>query len=112
MCGIFLRICRPGGGPSPLLRLETVLRNRGPDHNGRIEMVTSEDGLVLEFFSSVLWLQGDRMQTQPVVNGDGDYVLCWNGDVFGGVGVDVTEGQVRIIRYIVLALLHICCKKC
>jgi len=33
-----------------------------------------------------LHLRGDVMAPQPAVNDDGD-VLCWNGEVFGGLDV-------------------------
>ena len=41
----------------------------------------------MEVLSTVLWLQGRELVGQPYVKQEGDkgHILCWNGDVFGGL---------------------------
>ena len=48
--------------------------------------------LKMEVLSTVLWLQGKKLVEQPCV-GRGGHILCWNGDVFGGL-----QGKISLFR--------------
>ena len=83
MCGIFFCICGVGGErearEARAQCLELVTR-RGPDQVTQAE-VSLETGLSLVLASSVLWLQGESLTSQPVRDEAGN-ILMWNGDIF------------------------------
>lgn len=85
MCGIFCSLRSSEDGQQTAHVLESCLSNlqsRGPDfcNSASCELVS---GQKLEFFASVLQTQGKSLCPQPhSVDGN---ILCWNGDVFGGV---------------------------
>lgn len=58
--------------------VETLLRNRGPDHSAVIS--ESTNGKSLLFSATILHHQGSEMCIQPVV--ERDLVLLFNGDLF------------------------------
>ena len=58
----------------------SLLKARGPDKVTEME-VSLETGHSLVMASSVLWLQGDSMTSQPVTDEAGN-ILMWNGDIF------------------------------
>jgi len=106
MCGILFKL-----GPSraalsaavPTLRDEVA--KRGPDctqtHNIDIAGSDSLPAISLEFTSSVLSLRGQNVVKQPLL--DDRYVFCWNGQVFRGLDVDITENDAERIWKAVLA---------
>ena len=49
--------------------------------------------LKMELLSTVLWLQGKKLVEQPYVGRSG-HILCWNGDVFGGL-----QGEIWLASY-------------
>ena len=53
-------------------------------------MTVGNGKLKMEVLSTVLWLQGREMVGQPYRRKEGDkgHILCWNGDVFGGLEGD------------------------
>ena len=57
------------------------------DHFGSLTMTVAARRLKMEVLSTVLWLQGRELVGQPYVKQEGDkgHILCWNGDVFGGL---------------------------
>ena len=56
-----------------------ILARRGPDFSQ--EKIIKYPGFSLHLFSSVLWLQGDRITEQPLVD-EFENILMWNGDIF------------------------------
>ena len=50
-------------------------------------MTVAARRLKMEVLSTVLWLQGRELAGQPHMKPEGDkfHILCWNGDVFGGL---------------------------
>lgn len=77
MCGIFCTLCNHPSQGQLWSKLHQAISNRGPDY---ISEVKSEDGQLL-FGASVLWLQGPKLNPQPVTSKSGE-ILLWNGDVF------------------------------
>ncbi|KZO99698.1 hypothetical protein CALVIDRAFT_476992 [Calocera viscosa TUFC12733] len=76
----------------------THARKQGPDHKASqtiiLEFSTGKVGL--RFFSSVLYLRGREVTTQPFVNIEGD-VFCWNGEVFEGLQVGEEENDGALL---------------
>ena len=80
MCGIYF--CCVMDGCDELCDLDScrkILARRGPDFTQ--EKTLQCGGFCLRLFSSVLWLQGDMMAEQPVLD-EFENVLMWNGDIF------------------------------
>ena len=81
MCGIYICL-HPTDRPHPLLDplLLSLLQARGPEicRQGSIQL---GNGLTLTYCCTVLWLQGEEPQAQPVVDAVGN-ILLWNGDVY------------------------------
>jgi asparagine synthetase B (glutamine-hydrolysing) len=94
MCGIaaLLRLAASGGGGADVdalvAALTRVLHRRGPDACGQATFAGPASGGTL--LAHVLHLRGDTMALQPCRSDDGD-LLCWNGEVFGGL--DVPAGR-------------------
>ena len=65
----------------------------GADRFGDLTMPVA-GRLTMELVSTVLWLRGRALVGQPYKGPDVDKadVLCWNGDVFGGL--DGEEKQI------------------
>ncbi|XP_044746297.1 asparagine synthetase domain-containing protein CG17486 [Coccinella septempunctata] len=61
------------------------ISRRGPNHS-KIEICHNEDTIFL-FASSVLWLQGNKLTKQPII--ENDHILLYNGDIFN----DENENQ-------------------
>jgi asparagine synthetase B (glutamine-hydrolysing) len=79
MCGIFCRISRHGFAHlTPETR--ALLQHRGPD--SLQEYTVKCDGVYLTFVSSVLSLRGDKIVSQPLVDGSSGSFLCWNGEAW------------------------------
>ena len=61
-------------------QFEEVLTRRGPDTSGEVDVKLS-DNWRGKFVGFTLWLQGNVVAKQPLVDQCGN-VLLWNGDVF------------------------------
>ncbi|KAJ1986225.1 hypothetical protein GGI25_006391 [Coemansia spiralis] len=75
-------------------------RHRGPDSHNEltVALVDSNSGdtsdyayaqqnIVIKFGAHVLHLRGLETQSQPIVDKESKDVLCWNGEVFGGLDI-------------------------
>lgn len=86
MCGIFCEVLSENEDTNEALwlKLRSSIAKRGPDFISKQlhELRVDQTGNVIQYGSSVLWLQGDRLQEQPLI-GVGS-ALLWNGDVFSG----------------------------
>lgn len=72
--------------------LAGALARRGPDGSGRVDRAGGEVTLL----AAVLHMRGAAMTAQPVALDGGD-VLCWNGEVFGGVDVAVEGSDTDVV---------------
>ena len=63
------------------------------DHCDSVSMTVGTNKLKIEVLSTVLWLQGKKLVEQPDVGRSG-HILCWNGDVFGGL-----QGEIWLASY-------------
>ena len=80
MCGIYFCCITDGCDEHcDLDSFRNILSRRGPDFTQ--ENCLQCPGFCLHMFSSVLWLQGDTMTEQPVLDQFGN-ILMWNGDIF------------------------------
>ena len=63
------------------------LARRGPDRRGRKELCLKNDQrtVCLTLTSTILHLRG-KMTPQPLIDEFGN-ILCWNGEIFGGIKV-------------------------
>lgn len=119
MCGILLCVewRRDGGGgggdggvlastsastseDSDSSALLSSLSRRGPDACGTVVVrLVGEEGCspacTIRLHSSVLHVRGLGTPTAPCR--DGHNVLCYNGEVFGGVDVDETKGDTQAL---------------
>lgn len=98
MCGILFILSR-ANKPEQHCRkyLLDSLARRGPDHSDSICNVINFDGaddLLVSFFSSVLYLRGEKMSCQPAVDVEGN-ILAWNGEIFGFI-TDKSEPALEI----------------
>ena len=80
MCGIYF-CCTTDGCDfvSDLQCCRDILSRRGPDFSQ--EKIIKHPEFSLHLYSSVLWLQGDRITEQPLVD-EFENILMWNGDIF------------------------------
>jgi len=85
MCGIFLCLCPSHTSPSFTPSCQDLLSRRGPDNLAITTRPASMDHMVTAC-SSVLWLQGDSITCQPLVDSLNN-MLLWNGDIFNMTGV-------------------------
>ena len=82
MCGIFFCVCRDGDNCYEHLdQCQELLSHRGPDCQTVLESRSTGTGHNIGACSTVLWLQGDSVQHQPVIDSHGN-MLLWNGDIF------------------------------
>ena len=86
MCGIFLCVCNTSCPFTLPPKCKDLLSRRGPD-NLAITARQDDMGHKITACSSVLWLQGDTMTCQPLID-DQENMLMWNGDIFSMEGVD------------------------
>nr|CAB3223735.1 asparagine synthetase domain-containing protein 1-like [Phallusia mammillata] len=96
MCGIFCLIKSKKTNREEDLgdTLDDVLARRGPDHSGSYKH--QNENFAVLFQASVLHMQGEVMQTQPVVSKRGN-VLIWNGEVFGGLQVPENKSDTAVL---------------
>ncbi|KAL2913089.1 hypothetical protein HK105_207434 [Polyrhizophydium stewartii] len=105
MCGILLALAavREGGPPEHgglrmhedlLQRLRAANAMRGPDAHGYSAWVAG--GVAAEMHGWVLHLRGTAVSPQPVTDARTGSILCFNGEVFGGLDVppDVCDTDV------------------
>lgn len=107
MCGIFFSL---GASEHVLPQEKTAkwLRNRGPDnyytHLLKLESLNgaAASTTYLTFISSVLALRGDHISSQPLVDGDSNSVLCWNGEAWkiNGEVVDGNDTELVFQKFI------------
>ncbi|KAI8373060.1 asparagine synthase-domain-containing protein [Radiomyces spectabilis] len=102
MCGILFSLCTTGVAVEPDLWADLMCLNtkRGPDAQGTHQITADTEGenpVDLCFFSTVLHLRGPRVVAQPVENPMTHDVLCWNGEIFGGLKVDCTDNDTRVL---------------
>lgn len=67
---------------------------KGPDSQNlkQIQFCScSKEDLSLQFFSTVLHLRGADVVPQPRCDPDTGNILCWNGEIFGGINVNITK---------------------
>ncbi|XP_056635530.1 asparagine synthetase domain-containing protein CG17486 isoform X1 [Diorhabda sublineata] len=100
MCGIILIITRNYKSEINLLELFQIFREvisrRGPNSLG-IELFTTKDNIQLLFAATVLWLQGEQITKQPVINKTS--ILIYNGDIFQGIPEEC-KYQIGDTKYI------------
>lgn len=69
---------------------DTRIDRPGPDaqnsHSVTIGQDSTGNELQMVFFGAVLHLRGKKNVPQPLVDDRKD-VLCWNGEIFGGIEV-------------------------
>jgi asparagine synthetase B (glutamine-hydrolysing) len=111
MCGIFFSLSA-SEHVLPQEKTATWLRNRGPDnyyaHLLKLEsprgaeVSTAPDTIYLTFISSVLALRGNHITSQPLVDTDSNYVLCWNGEAWkiNGELVDGNDTELVFQKFI------------
>ncbi|KAI8969063.1 asparagine synthase-domain-containing protein [Mycotypha africana] len=102
MCGILFSVTTPD---KPINQdvwntLQELNTRRGPDAQN-LECVQLEtEGsrtLLLRFFSTVLHLRGTEISPQPKYNKDSGNILCWNGEIFGGIEVGQEENDTNVL---------------
>ncbi|KAI9149721.1 hypothetical protein H9P43_009900 [Blastocladiella emersonii ATCC 22665] len=87
MCGIALHACHSHEHSSHNPAEQAAyLARRGPDHQGSVTLDLG-GSLHATLSASVLHLRGATTHAQPVVLPSGS-VLCWNGQVYRGHGVE------------------------
>eukprot|EP00198_Chlamydomonas_reinhardtii_P011513 XP_001700850.1 predicted protein [Chlamydomonas reinhardtii] len=110
MCGIALELLHAaqlGDGPSAvaILRpaLETGLHARGPDHLGTQQVDAALGHAVLRLTATLLQLRGRHPCVSPSISEQG-HVLCFNGEIFGGLDVPPgTNDGARLLRELAAA---------
>ncbi|GAA5808404.1 hypothetical protein MFLAVUS_001795 [Mucor flavus] len=75
--------------------LQELNTRRGPDAQ-HLKQVNN-DQLTLQFFSTVLHLRGPEVVPQPRFNPDTGNVLCWNGEIFGGIQVACGQNDTEVL---------------
>ncbi|KAL0849495.1 hypothetical protein ABMA28_013772 [Loxostege sticticalis] len=80
MCGILCNICYSKCNKRKLPDQSIIqkIKNRGPDSMQEIRIEIN--GVSIEFYGAVLWMQGPQPTIQPVENDRG--ILLYNGDIF------------------------------
>ena len=100
MCGIYLCLCPHTNHDltnATLNSCKNLLARRGPNNLVITSRATTTDHMITAC-SSVLWLQGDSMTSQPLVDTMGN-MLMWNGDIFrmSGVEKNTTESDTTLL---------------
>ncbi|KAL7643459.1 UNVERIFIED_CONTAM: hypothetical protein RMT77_005441 [Armadillidium vulgare] len=76
--------------------LSSLLNYRGPDYSSS-QYVQLDEQLSCVFRGSVLWMQGDSLEGQPVCNESGD-IFLWNGDQFNKKESNVESDTISLFR--------------
>lgn len=76
------------------------LARRGPDRRGRKELCIKNDQrtVCLTLTSTILHLRG-KLTPQPLIDEFGN-ILCWNGEIFGGIKVKIEENDTSVLMKI------------
>jgi asparagine synthetase B (glutamine-hydrolysing) len=98
MCGIAL-VFEENRAPCSSLSFEECLSRRGPDHYGEIHVENSK------FATGVLHIQGDFLCPQPHMEEGSGNILCWNGEIFGGVEVASTMSDTPVVSGLLSAAM-------
>ncbi|KAI9347138.1 asparagine synthase-domain-containing protein [Pilaira anomala] len=79
--------------------LQELNTRRGPDaqHLKQIKTGRNEEEFTLQFFSTVLHLRGPEVVPQPRFNPETGNVLCWNGEIFGGIQVACGQNDTEVL---------------
>ncbi|KAI8095492.1 asparagine synthase-domain-containing protein [Thamnidium elegans] len=79
--------------------LKELNARRGPDAQDlkQVNICHNNDQLALQFFSTVLHLRGPEIVPQPRFNPDTGNVLCWNGEIFGGIRVACGQNDTEVL---------------
>mmetsp|Transcript_29082 Transcript_29082/g.86108 ORF Transcript_29082/g.86108 Transcript_29082/m.86108 type:complete len:693 (-) Transcript_29082:89-2167(-) len=102
MCGISLLLRRTNKKAYSDSVLQSLLGRRGPDCYGEVRLeIETGDGTGLELYlaASLLQLRGDAaVASVPFVHPTSGDVLCFNGEVFGGldVGPGCNDGEALL----------------
>ncbi|KAI8579058.1 hypothetical protein K450DRAFT_243652 [Umbelopsis ramanniana AG] len=102
MCGIAFVL--GSNGPSERSNIWSELcelnTKRGPDaqnsHSVPIGQDSTGNEVQMVFFGAVLHLRGKENVPQPLVDERKD-VLCWNGEIFGGIEVKPEENDTQML---------------
>lgn len=92
MCGILAILDSCALNEQTLGLITTLIDRRGPDYSSSTLNRQAKCGLSLKFRSSVLHLQGNVMQKQPVVD-DNQNVFMYNGQVYRYNGQLIPQGK-------------------
>ena len=87
MCGILIEIRKSSRNKNSLNNLIELIKCRGPD-NFNNTSITLNNGIIIDFYSTVLHLRGLRITVQPLVDVNGN-VLCFNGQIFDSFNVSL-----------------------
>ncbi|KAI7892225.1 asparagine synthase-domain-containing protein [Mucor mucedo] len=79
--------------------LKELNTRRGPDAQNlkQVHCSCDQEELTLQFFSTVLHLRGPEVVPQPRFNPATGDVLCWNGEIFGGVQVGFGQNDTEVL---------------
>mmetsp|Transcript_106273 Transcript_106273/g.158978 ORF Transcript_106273/g.158978 Transcript_106273/m.158978 type:complete len:173 (+) Transcript_106273:37-555(+) len=72
-------------------QLEKIMKKRGPDFQGVLNFLQSEDQNCW-IRSSVLHLRGSSITPQPLTNDKSNNFLSWNGEIFSGA-IPISDQQ-------------------
>ncbi|ORX49874.1 hypothetical protein DM01DRAFT_1338005 [Hesseltinella vesiculosa] len=96
MCGILFSVQPTGSNLDEQWQtLKAFNTKRGPD--AQVQMSVDHGKWTLHFFSSVLHLRGPSTVAQPLQDKHTGDVLCWNGEVFGGLDVPFGSNDTSIV---------------
>lgn len=95
MCGILVEITTLDGSESVVISdlVRYRVARRGPDSLGTI--IRRSQSHSVSFTSAVLHLRGSTVARQPIQ--DSKDVLCWNGEAWEGLSIDVTENDTEAL---------------
>ncbi|KAI9294938.1 hypothetical protein K502DRAFT_365425 [Neoconidiobolus thromboides FSU 785] len=98
MCGILLLIQVQNQQPLYYPSILEANKRRGPDAQDEYKLNININNKTIEilFYGFVLHLRGDNVVKQPIVNDRGD-VLCFNGEIFGGLKVNEHENDAVVL---------------
>ncbi|KAG2192088.1 hypothetical protein INT46_009265 [Mucor plumbeus] len=80
--------------------LKELNTRRGPDSQNLKQVQScncSKEDLSLQFFSTVLHLRGANVVPQPLCGPYTGNILCWNGEIFGGINVEFGQNDTQVL---------------
>ncbi|KAG1543147.1 hypothetical protein G6F51_006847 [Rhizopus arrhizus] len=95
MCGILFSLSNNGSilNLNDWNHLKDLNTKRGPDSQ-LLKQLNVKDS-TLQFFSTVLHLRGPDVVPQPIE--DSENILCWNGEIFGGLQVEHGQNDTQAL---------------